>query len=64
MRRHQNHNVTADHLQEMGMSELISWLSWNDPNGCYDPEDVWDEFGWVNTREELLAMALEQIADA
>ena len=63
-RHHQNHNVTPDMLHTMDKSDLIAWLTWNDPNGVYDPDAVMEEFGIVNTREELLAMALEQIADA
>lgn len=58
---HPYHRTTAADLRRMLSSELIRWLQWNDPNGCYDPDEVMAEFGAVNTREELLTMALEQI---
>lgn len=50
-------------LVRMTEGALVAWLRRNDPNGVYEPEAVMREFGVVNTREELLAMALEQAAD-
>lgn len=40
---------------------LISWLSWNDPNGIYRDEESIAELGNIMTREEGIDLIISQI---
>jgi hypothetical protein len=45
-------------------AQLIEWLCWNDPNGCYTDQAMQLEFDRVATDAELRACVREQLADS
>jgi hypothetical protein len=47
--------------QHTTREELIAWLEWNDPNGCYNDHDSMIEFGEVATLAELQECYTNQI---
>jgi hypothetical protein len=36
---HPFHKTTVADAEKMHREDLIAWLVWNDPNGCYRDED-------------------------
>lgn len=54
-------NVTSEDLVYFTRLELIEWLSWNDPNGCYRDHDSIAEFDTIITKEVAFEIASRQI---
>jgi hypothetical protein len=44
-------------------TQLINWLTWNDPNGCYTDEANMLEFDRKLSTDELLNLVLTQITE-
>lgn len=55
---------TPAHVSKATRPQLIAWLVWNDPNGCYTDADMRTEFDRVATTEELRACALAQVTQS
>lgn len=43
-------------LDTLSRDDLIAFCMWNDPNGCYNDEDMLREWGEVSTLEGLRAI--------
>lgn len=54
--------VTVSMLRVMCRNELIIWLTWNDPNGCFADAEATAEGFEPLTREEALELALDCFA--
>lgn len=55
--------VQQDILQNGTLEEVTAWLVWNDPNGCYTPEDCEAEDMEPMTLEgarEIMTMQIEE----
>jgi hypothetical protein len=60
--QHPYHTWTAETAQTATRDQLIAWLVWNDPNGCYRDDDAEEEGFDVLTRETALDIVLRQLA--
>jgi hypothetical protein len=49
-------------LQEGTREQIIEWLQWNDPNGCYSDHDAEAECGGPLTLEQAKKIMREQIS--
>lgn len=56
-----NRSITAADIDDMTRDALISWLTWNDPNGIYTDSDSEAEGYPPWTRTELQLTALSQL---
>lgn len=48
-------------LQNWKREELITWLSWNDPNGVYRDDESMAELGNIMTYEEGIQLVVKQV---
>jgi hypothetical protein len=58
---HPEHKVTRAIARQMSRRQLISWLTWNDPNGVYSDEQALKEFGSIMSYKSALEHALRQL---
>lgn len=52
--------MTREIILNMTRKDLITLLSYNDPNGTYNDKDSLQEFGNIMTRQEGIEIALQQ----
>ena len=50
-------------LHSFSRSDIIEWLSWNDPNGIYEDEISLKEFGNLLSLEEGLEIMIRQLEE-
>lgn len=66
--RYQIMNLSEAELREellkWSRRDLISWLTWNDPNGIYNDKDSMDELGNIMSKEEGIEIIVGQIIQA
>lgn len=56
-----NEEELKSELKNWCREDLISWLSWNDPNGIYKDSDSLSELGNIMSYEEGVSIILKQI---
>ncbi len=50
-------------VNSMSRTDIIEWLTWNDPNGIYTDELSYKELGNLMSREEGMEILIRQIEE-